>query len=505
MKKLLILSLLMAVLLFCVPALAETYVLDPIYGAVDVPETYVVLTPNNLTSYSAWLEGKGKNPDAVANDFIERGVLLQGWDEENSRLFELRAVETEESRLVFDVNEQETAWRSSYRLRHYPDNEVEGYDFSAADWKKTESGRFLVLKYVRRESGEILCRGNMRRTIRNGYEIDFDMQVAGRALSAKDNSELNKIWESFRFVEVRELPPAASAKIHFSKTPPAETNEQSFAITGTAATGVKLTAVVMGLSYPDPVVTEATAGSDGKFSVPIKLPREGVFLITLTGEYKDEEVIELAYPVTYQRTMLAVNFTKQPGAVAAGNEVKFAGTAEPGASIQIFVNGENTGTKKVTAEGKFAVTADLKEEGSYEVSLVFSKKGLADRRFPFTIARRWSDSEQISYLKKQAVKPAYSTLVSKIKGYEGKILGYSAYILDVSESAGEYIVRMALSKKNGKYSNIILVTANDAPAFGQGEKVMVYGTCEGMSQSGSGEDAEESFPCLSLILFVSLE
>ena len=93
------------------------------------------------------------------------------------------------------------------------------------------------------------------------------------------------------------LPPKASARILITDEPPAETNEQEFEIEGTAAEGVTLTAVVMGLSYPEPIVTEATAGKNGKFSLPINLPREGVFLITITGEYQGEEVVELAYPV----------------------------------------------------------------------------------------------------------------------------------------------------------------------------------------------------------------
>lgn len=100
----------------------------------------------------------------------------------------------------------------------------------------------------------------MRRTIRNGYEIDFDMQIYGRSTTNKDNTNLNKIWETFTFVEVLPLPPKASARILITDEPPAETNEQEFEIEGTAAEGVTLTAVVMGLSYPEPIVTEATAG-----------------------------------------------------------------------------------------------------------------------------------------------------------------------------------------------------------------------------------------------------
>ncbi len=508
MRKAVPLLIALGLLLLCAPAAAESFVFDDIYGSMEVPDTYVVLTEKNLQNYADWLEAQGTSQEETANDFIKRGVLLQAWSDDGTARFELRAIQTDETQRLFDINEQSTEVRGQYRTSHYPRNEYEGYEFSSSEWKNTENGRFLVLKYIRRDNGEILYRGFMRRTVRNGYQIDFDMQIYNRSATNKDNSALNKIWESFRFVEVLPLPPAASAKINITDAPPEETNDQSFSIDGYAAEGVKLTAVVMGLSYPDPVVSDVTVGKNGKFSLPIKLPREGVFLITVTGEYQGEDVVELAYPVTYQRTLLTVNFTVKPGDTVTQDSVQFSGRGEPGATIQIFVNGEAAGTKRVTTAGKFAVAVEAKEEGSYEVALAFSKRGLADRRFTFTFTRRWSDDDMMKYLKKQAIKPAYKKLVSNMQAYEGRIMGYSAYVVSVSESGGEYVITMALNRKNGKYSNYILVTSSEQPSFAEGEKATMYGTCEGMSLSSGDDGANaqgESYPCFDLLLLVSQE
>ena len=271
---------------------------------------------------------------------------------------------------------------------------------------------------------------------------------------------------------------------------------------------MSLTAVVMGLSYPEPIVTEVTVGKNGKFALPINLPREGVFLITITGEYQGEEVAELAYPVTYQRTLLTVNFTSKPGDTVSQDEVEFAGTAEPSATIQIFLNGEEVMTKKVTSAGKFSFSLDAEEEGVYEATLAFSKKGLADRRFTFSFTRKWTEEDMMDYLKEQAISPSYSQLIDKMEGYEGRIMDYKAYITDISESGDVYIIRMALNRKSGEYSNIILVTADEKPNFQVDEQVMMYGTCAGMSLStgveGEEEDSE-SYPCFELLLFASLE
>ena len=61
----------------------------------------------------------------------------------------------------------------------------------------------------------------------------------------------------------------------------------------------------------------------------------------IRDRYQGEEVAELAYPGTYQRTLLTVNFTSKPGDTVTEDEVEIAGTAEPSASIQVFLNGED--------------------------------------------------------------------------------------------------------------------------------------------------------------------
>ncbi|MDD3335878.1 MAG: hypothetical protein PHI98_10245 [Eubacteriales bacterium] len=510
MRKLI--PLLLTVLLFtliCGVACADVYVLDSIYASIDVGESFpVVLRPDHLSVFETWLTAREKTVEAVTADFEKRGVLLQCWNEEGDMCFELTAVQSEQSQLIFDVNEQSTAVRRSYRLVHYPRNEIAGYDFSAADWKNTDNGRFLVLKYNRRDMGETLYRGLMRRTIRNGYEISLDLQVYGRSVTNKDTVALNNLMNSFQFIQIQPMPPAASAQIDITETPPTETNDPSFKLKGTAAVGVKLTAVIMGLSSPDPIVLETTTDKSGKFEMPITLPKEGVFLITVTGEHQGEEVIELAYPVTYQRTLLTVNVTSQVPEVVTGSELSITGTSEPGASIQVFLNSEAVEQKHVTAAGKFKIDFNLNEEGAYEIGIVFSQKGLADRRLTYTVIRQWSDADTLKQLQQEAIKPAYATLINKMEGYEGRIMGYRAYLIGVSNSGDEWIAQMALTKNKDQYSGIILVVCPEEPSFSIGQRVTMYGTCVGMSLGNYGVDGEadtESYPCFDLLLFVDEE
>ena len=217
-------------------------------------------------------------------------------------------------------------------------------------------------------------------------------------------------------------------------------------------------------------------------------------------------MVELAYPVTYSRTLLPVVLKNDVPDSIETDTLTIAGTSQPGASVQLFLNSEAIGTKKVTSEGKFSIDFTLKQEGVYEIGLVFSKKNLSDRRLVYTVTRKWSDADTLKQLKKEAVKPGYATLIQKISGYEGKTMGYNAYFLSAEESGGYWVARMALTKKSGNYSDIILVTCKEEPSYQEGQRITMYGTCTGMSlgsADGDGESAE-SYPCFDLLMFAEI-
>jgi hypothetical protein len=516
MRKWLIgMVMILSLLLISLSAQAQTFVLDKLMATVEIPDTYIAFTPDTVSAAADWLSERGVSSEDTVNDMIKRGVLLQAWDQDDTaRRFELTATQDETKQMIYDVNEQTEDYRRSYRTGFYPKNlyTSEGYTFSSSNWKNTDSGRFLILEYVLDKFGEVDHRGLMRRTIRNGYEITLDMQVYGRRAEAKDNTALNKIWDTFTFVEILPLPAAAQAQINITSKPPQETNVADFVITGTAAAGVKLTAVVMGLNYPDPLLSEVEVGSDGKISLPISIPREGVFMVTVTANLNGESVAELAYPVTYQRTLLAVNVLSDVPETVSSDSLTIQGTAEPKAEIQVFVNDEKMEIKEVSTDGRFTVEIDTKNEGTYEVVLAFSKKGLADRRFTFTFSRSWSTEDMVARVKSDSVSPSYSALTKNVERYDGRTINYKAYLVEVTQSGDDWIYKMALNKSGDSYSNFILVVASEQPAYDIGTRLMMYGTSVGMSlpadeaQADSGQTvAGGSYPCFDLLLLTTIE
>ena len=486
-------------------AQAEKYVFDNILGSIEITDDFVVLYQDTILELSEWLEGRGTNTENVVNDFAARGVLLQAWSQTGDLCFEVTATQNEDTLNVFDVNEQSSAYRGQYRLGHYPENNYydQGYEFSGATWTTSEAERFLALPYIKRLGQDIIHRGYMRRTIRNGYEITFDMQVHGRKPTTKDNNLLNKFWKTFDFVEVLPLPPKAEAKIIITDILPVESNKKELSIEGSATEGVTLTTVVMGLNYITPIVENVTLSDSGKFTLPITLPQEGVFLVTLMGEYKGQTVLERAYPVTYKESLLAISFNTEIPAVVTTDELEIVGRGEPNANIQVFMDGESIAKKRITGEGKFKITIETQEEGPHELIIVFSKRGLADRRYVYQITRQWTQEDMIARLKKQAIKPSYSQLTQKIDGYIGKTMGYAAYMLTTQQSGTEWLTQMALRKSGETYSDFIWVTSQEKPNMAPNQKTMMYGTCLGLPQGDA--EAENQFPCFALLIFASIE
>ena len=155
---------------------------------------------------------------------------------------------------------------------------------------------------------------------------------------------------------------------------------------------------------------------------------------------------------------------------------------------------------------------DTQDEGVYEVLLVFSKKGLADRRIPITFTRNWTTEDMINRIKADAISPSYATLVQDIAQYDGRTIVYKSYLLEVTQSGEDWIYKMALHKSGDTYSDFILVIAGEQPAYDIGARLMMYGKSVGMSvasdegQAAASETtATECYPYFELLLLTAIE
>lgn len=479
MRKFLI-SLACILLLFAVPALAETYSFQGIHASVDIPkDTYdMILTPSNLSAHQEWLAAQGMDFDAVSNAFENEGVLLQAYDQKNGRILVITALEDLDAQTYFDLNNQEDEMRREYRLSHTNGTAygVLGYNYSSAAWKNygEDKLRFLHTKYSLRQDGVQVHTGYQRRTIRNGYTITLDMQVTGRSAKEADEKALDKVMKSFQFTQILPMP-ELPIKLNFTSAPPAETNEESFTVKGTTGKKAQVTATVFSLGSSGSETFTATASASGSFSLKVTLPSQGVYSVTITSEAPGAMTAQRMFSVTFQKGLLPVDLTVTPSATL-GDTTKIAGSTISGAKTQVSVSGP-VNYSKTTTNKNFNFSLDTSKEGSYNIVISVTKKGLDSRFFTYTAVRTYSDVERLDKIRDEAKKIDYANL--RKTSNEGKTVGLTGYIAEINSSANEWVVTFALKRTNGVYGNIVYVICTEEPPFSEGTKAKLFGKATG--------------------------
>ena len=492
----------------CACACADTtHTVESIPATLSLGDSYIVLTPNNLDEHTELLEQLGKNKDVLAADFAERGVELQAWVPTLDACLEVRVEQDEDSSTYYDLEQQTNAIRRQYRssvLKGTRYSEA-GYDIKSADWKRqTNGGRFLMIKYKRNINGMIYW-GYARRTIRNGYTLTLDYQVYNRGLKDKDQKAVNKVANTVTFGTSSGSSGTTGLALTYSAVPPRETITGAFTVEGSCTPGAHLIGVVMRYSSPTPTRFETTAKKNGTFKMNVTLPEEGIWLMTLTIEVNGEEVkTEVFDTTTYSASTLPYSLDEEVPEIISGDTLVISGKTTSAVTVQCIVeNGVKTFSKSVRTNrtGKFSFKVPSSVEADYNITLVLSKKGFDTRRFQYTAKREMTETDQQASLRREAIKPAYSTLNKKLSTYIGRVMAYDIYITDIQQSGDEWLVYGALQKTKKAYKNLIVLTCNEQPVFAIDSQHRFYGTCTGSFDIESEEGSDASYPRFDLLFW----
>ena len=484
------------------------YSLGSVYARLSLSDSYIVLKQDNLAQHPELLASRNTTEAEVLADWAERGVLLQAWTADLDACLEVRAVQDEDAKNYFDINSQPSQARTSYRsgVQKNMKNSGEGYDVKSTAWTKSGDGvRFLQIRYKRVVNG-LTTWGYMDRTVHNGWTIMLDYQVYGRGLRDKDLNNLKKVIKTLSFTETLTAPNTVRGTLEFTSTPPAETSSSSFTVEGTATPGAHLIGVVMKYANPTPTRVEANANEKtGKFKMNVKLPSEGIWLMTLTVEKDGETIAEHVFDTTtYQSTLLPLNLDTPVPEQFDGDEFTLSGVTSKGVSIQCIVSGgAKTYDKSVRTNnsGKFSFKIPTDTQSEYNITLVLQKKNYETRRFSWTANRTLTEKDIQAQYKAEAVKPAYATLNRKLDAYTGRIMGYRIYITGIEQVGEEYIITAALTKtEKGKLRDIIVIVTEEKPDFVVGSQQTMYGRLTGTYEVQS-EEGTENYPSFDLLFW----
>ena len=506
MRKILFAVLCIVCLLLPAAALADAFTFAEQGASCEVSsDKYTIITPDNVAVQTDWLASRNMTAEDVLADFTARGVLLQAWSAEGDVCLEITAVQDAYGEQYYDVNKVTEDERKNYRLGHSSDKSGEwraqGYDYTSAQWKNYKNGgRFLQLEYSRTVNGNTY-RGYARKTVRNGWHIHVDYQVYGRALKNSDNSALETVLNSWKFFEVSARPVTSATRVIFTSTPPQETNTGKFTVSGTGSSGMKVIGVLVRMSSSDVHRFETEIDSKGKFSLDVTLPKEGYWLMTYTVMGGDTIVEEGSFdPITYDDSLLRVSLnTDLPETMTlVGNSLVISGTTIKQTKVQCIVDGRYEKTITTNNSGNFSFTIDTSAEGLYNITLVFEKKGYDARRFYCEAVREYTAEDLKQSIRENAVKPAYSTLTSKIAGYMGQYMVYTLHIQSVEETSTGYLTFACMTKtKSGVYKEQVVIRSTEQPSYYAGESAKVYLKCIGTYEV-TGDEGTEAYPYFDL-------
>ena len=505
-KRTLFLLLIVLGMMVCGAAFAQTFTFSEIHATCKVSDDYILLTPDNLEEHPEWVANQGATIEETRAAWAQEGVLLEAWNTDGDVRIRVTAVQDEQAKTYYDLDQQPTKARTSFRTGHdkgtlYSDN---GIEYTAADWKKIsdEAGRFLAITYKQSFQG-VDYRGYMRRTIRNGYTITVDYRVTERGLKAKDKNALVDIMTTWAFTQVSGTPSEAAGAVSYTELPPDETNTGEFTVEGTCQAGMQVVGVVMRMSSPEPMRVEDTAGKSGKFSLDVTLPEEGTYLMTVTVLNGDTVVDEKVFNTTvYQKNLLPINLDAPLPTELTGDDLVISGTTVKNVTVQCMMGDGYHKQVKTNNSGRFSFKIDTSEEGTYDVVLAFSKKGLADRRMSQTMTRVLTEADRQRQWREEAVKPAYSTLTDKLEGYTGRVMVYNLYAVSYEQSSdGQWTILMAMDKKNNGYRNYVVVTTSEEPKLVIGSQAKLYARCTGSYTYEKEDGSTKEYPSFELLFW----
>ena len=484
------------------------YSLAPLYAKLSLLDSYIVLREDTLDSHPEILNVQNTTADALKQDWANRGVILQAWVSKLDACLEVRARQDEDAARYYNIDDQTTQTRAAYRSAQLKSDELEslGYDIKSAEWFRTANDiRFLQMRYKKIVNG-VTTWGYVEKTIRNGWTLVLDYQVFGRGLKDRDLNSLRKVTRTVSFTQTNETPAVSVGTLSFTDEPPLETNTPSFTVAGTTNPGAHLIGVIMKYANPTPTRIEADASQkNGRFKMDVKLPDEGIWLMTLTVEMGDEVIAEHVFdPTTYQKTLLPLTLKTPVPEQFSGSEFTLSGQTIKGVTLQCIVTGgakTYDKTLRTNNNGKFSFKIPTDSQSEYGITLIMQKKNYDSRRFTWTANRVLTEEDRKAEVRAEAVKPSYTTLNQKLEGYTGRTMGYTVYISEIRQVGEEYVITAALTRTaKGLLKNMITIIAQEEPAFTAGSEQKFYGRLTGTYEVQS-EEGTEQLPSFELLFW----
>ncbi|MDR1568868.1 MAG: hypothetical protein LBS72_00080 [Oscillospiraceae bacterium] len=428
-------------------ASAQTVILPNAQLSSEFPADWLIVTPETAARNAAML---GTTADLAETLMRSDNIVVAAFSPAKDAALRVRMSESEDAGVYFDIERYTPEMRAAIKEDYLDASiwKVTGLRFTAAEWKKTSAaGRYLRLTYNRREGDEIVSRGVMAFTVRNGREVTLQLQVEGRQPTSKELKMFDEWLADTKYTPELTMPPLP-AGFEFDAAPPQETITTELKIKGkTAPAAVVSASLVQGGSAPFKI-GEAVAKASGAFTLPITLPGEGTWTLVLESICEGYSTTRIESPLSCNSARIPINLSTPLEGEIWDAQPRLIGTTLPGVKITVQ-DGEDTLTKRAS-EGTFNIKLNPQPEGERTVRVTLSAQGMSDRTVTYRFDRRWNTNDYAEYLDDQAKNISYANLVEKSDKYKGSVVCFTGEVLDSVYEEGTTFIRLATSDKKSR-------------------------------------------------------
>lgn len=506
MKRIFSILLLIAALI-PLSAYAQTIQMERQGFSFDFPNSWLVISPQLARVYTPLLEEQGFDAQLLAEDMARENVLARAYSEDYSQTLSVIAAEDDLSAEIFSIANVTDAQRKT--LRSMAENgrffETTGLRVQDVEWQKENGAYWLYIHYTKTHADEVVGRGLRYVSIQNGMYVMLDWQKTEGRFSNRDLATFRSRIADFSVTRTLE---AAVRTVLLTAQIPGETNTADIEITGETTPNATLWAEAPDSAGQTQTLSVGQAGSSGRFSLLVQLPKEGIYALTLTASMDGMQSASVSGSVAYSAKALPVSLTgavEGETTIVTKDTTVISGKTLAGVQIQL-VTPFGLSKKRAGNDGSFSFELSTQDEGEYDYTLICDKSGFDQRRIRFTLAREMTDEQERARMKESAEKISYKNLQKNSSENLGKLLVIYGPVIDVSSGSGKCYVRMYYNKDSGGswYNPVVIVSSQDM-GVKEGDMLTVAATVSGVyeEQDASGNDV--MIPKLDLVFVDRIE
>ena len=229
---------------------------------------------------------------------------------------------------------------------------------------------------------------------------------------------------------------------------------------------------------------EATADSDGKFTVSVPVTVEGNMSFSLTASkkgYSDNRASALSIPI--DDSMALLTLTEYPDFELTDDSFTLSGTAAPGAAVFLTLNDEDPLMLTADEEGKFTHTYEGLEDFVFNtLTVTANEEGLTDASAAILFYRGYGDDVEkgIAKFKAKTISLSAAKLTADPLDHVGEFIRMEFRLKSLTREDGDIIYKAdSISSSSSKrYPMILKSTGYLDDVIVDGMNVTVYGIIE---------------------------